>query len=121
MAAALKSGNTQLEIQAVEANKAAEAIALQAAATLNSTKEEPTLRGAILEDPSYAFTVAPQAAISNNPPFPLVVGVSRQRTGQGRMILLTFPLGYTNPAPLDPRTPGILLKILELFGVTGLD
>jgi hypothetical protein len=86
--------------------------------------EEPSLRGAIVEDASYGFVVAPPAALSNNPPFPLVIGVCKPGASSpapsgGRAIVLTFPLGYTNPAPMDPRTPGVLLKILQLLGVTG--
>jgi hypothetical protein len=81
----------------------------------------PGVRGFIVRDASYGLVVAPAGAVSGNPPFPLVIGVSVPQPSGGRAIVLSFPLAYSPPVPpsaMDPRTPRVLAKIFELLGLT---
>ena len=81
----------------------------------------PGVRGFIVEDASYGLVVAPQGVMSEDPGFPLVIGVSVLKPDRGRAIVLTFPLAFSPPSPpaaMDPRTPRVLAKIFKLLGLT---
>lgn len=78
----------------------------------------PGVRGCVVSDPSYGLVVAPPAAMAGTPLFPMVIGVSVPQPLGGRAIVLTFPLSWSQPFPMDPRTPGILAKIFGLLGLT---